>query len=277
MGAYKKKIRPILSKARHKIPNRTYLTYWKLYLLRNREKGKIRTSKILNYSMQYPDPLTFFFEYMDIFKHKIYHFQSKKRNPLIIDAGSHVGLSILYFKHIYPEARIIGFEPDPNIYGILQRNMKVNKLSNLNLINAALSSEEGEQTFYVDGSDGGSLVYDGQKNSIKMKAIKLSSYITEPIDFLKMNIEGTELDVLKEIAQKLHYVKEIIIEYHMFDSNNQNLHTILELLNQHGFMYMINDFDSLTNPMTKTPFRMNVNTKYFLLIYAKNINAMKNG
>jgi FkbM family methyltransferase len=269
MGVYGRRIRPILSKVRHKIPDRTDITYWKLYRARNRDIGTIRSTKILDYKVNYSDPLTFFYEFMDIFKYRIYHFESTKRSPFIIDAGSCIGLSILYFKHIHPESRIIGFEPDPKIYRILHDNMAANKLSGLKLINAALSSDEGEHTFYVDGSDGGSLVFNSNKESIRMKTQKLSRYINEPVDFLKINIEGSELEVLTEISHKLSLVNEIVLEYHMFDTDNQDLHKILDLLNRHGFMYMINDFDSSTNPMTKTPFRMKKETKYFLLIYAK--------
>jgi FkbM family methyltransferase len=271
MGVYRKSIRPFLSKARHRIPTRTDLTYWKLYRLRNREFGKTRTAKILNYRIQYLDPMTFFYEFGDIFRHRIYHFESQKRDPLIIDAGSYIGLSILYFKHIYPEARIISFEPDPNIQKILKGNMATNRLTNIDFVNAALSSREGEETFYIHGDDGGSLVFKDDREPVKMKTQVLSKYLNEPVDFLKLNIEGSELDVLKEAESKLALIREIVIEYHMFDTGHQNLHEILDLLSKNGFMYMINDFDSLTNPMTKTPFKMKKDTKYFLLVYAKNM------
>lgn len=271
MGVYRKRIRPILARAKHSIPTKTDMTYRKLYRRRNREVGKLRTSKILGYRMEYLDPMTFFFEFMDIFKFRVYHFESQKKDPFIIDAGSYVGLSVLYFKHIYPQARITSFEPDPDIYKLLKGNMEANRFSNINLVNSALSSEEGEQTFYIDGDDGGSLVFNDNRKPIKMKTKKLSSYITEPVDFLKLNIEGSEYDVLLEMEDKLQLIREMVMEYHMFDTSSQNLHKILDLLNRHDFMYMINDFDSLTNPMTKTPFKMRKDTKYFLLVYAKNM------
>jgi predicted O-methyltransferase YrrM len=223
---------PTLSKIIRNFPNGITLTHWKLKLLKNRERFKIRQSKILGYSVQYPDQLSLYFEFKDIFKNKIYHFNSQKREPLIIDAGSCIGMSILYFKHVYQDARIIGFEPDREIFKILQNNIKRNNLSKIELINAALSSR------------------------------------------LKMNIEGAELDVLTEISDKLHYINEMVIEYHSFDNSNQMLHKILDLLNQNGFMYLINDFDGETNPAVRTPFKLGENTRYFLLIYAKRKEAV---
>lgn len=257
----------MLMKILYKINNlffdKTRHAYWKLKLFKNRQRFKIRTSKILSYQIQYTDQLSLYLEFKDIFKNKIYHFNSQKPNPVIIDAGSCIGMSIMYFKHVYPGARIIGFEPDKEIFEILQNNIKKNNLSNIELINSALSSNEGELIFYPDGTDGGSLTFKNNKEPTKVKAVKLSKYINEPVDFLKMNIEGAELEVLTEISEKLHYISEMVIEYHSFDNFNQNLHKILDLLNQNDFMYLINDFDG------QTPFNLERNTRYFLLIYAK--------
>ena len=263
------KMMPTLSKIIRNFSNGITLTHWKLKLLKNRERFKIRTSKILSYSVQYPDQLSLYFEFKDIFKNKIYYFNTQKSEPFIIDAGSCIGMSILYFKYVYPEARIIGFEPDREIFTILQRNIKRNNLSKIELINAALASREGELVFFPDGTDGGSLVFESNKETTKIKAVRLSDYINEPVDFLKMNIEGAELDVLTEISDKLHFINEMVIEYHSFDNSNQVLHRILDLLNQKGFMYLINDFDGETNPAVRTPFKLGENTRYFLLIYAK--------
>src|ERR1700693_4874079 len=49
----------------------------------------------------------------EIFIRQDYIFVSRRPDPLIIDCGSNIGMSILYFKRRYPKARIIGFEPDP--------------------------------------------------------------------------------------------------------------------------------------------------------------------
>lgn len=250
-------------------PNKYSLTSLKLKFNILRKRFEIRTIKILNFRVKYTDTLSMYFEFKDIFKNKIYHFETTKGDPIIIDAGSCIGMSIIYFKHIYPDSRIIGFEPDSNIYNILQSNIKANDLKNVEIINAALSSSEGFLTFYPDGTDGGSLFHENENAAIKVPSVKLSKFINEPIDFLKMNIEGAELEVLYEMEHKLALVNEMVIEYHSFDNSKQKLHKILELLNKNGFMYLINDFDADTNPAVKTPFMLKINTRYFLLIYAK--------
>jgi hypothetical protein len=55
------------------------------------------------------------------------------------------------------------------------------------------------------------------------------------------------------------------------------LHHILDLLDRQGFEYLINDFDSETNGGVQPPFRLTRETRYFLLIYAKRIDAPPQG
>lgn len=49
----------------------------------------------------------------EVFDDEEYRFSSQKDTPFIIDCGSHIGLSIMYFKKLFPEAEVLGFEPNP--------------------------------------------------------------------------------------------------------------------------------------------------------------------
>src|SRR5205809_4352097 len=70
------------------------------------------------------DALNFYILYKDIFVRKIYHFEPQRPDPLILDCGSNIGMSILYFKPAYPKSRVIGFEPDPSIFPYLKENVE---------------------------------------------------------------------------------------------------------------------------------------------------------
>jgi tRNA G46 methylase TrmB len=111
--------------------------------------------RFLGYTVRITDGPNFYMQYKDEFIRRIYHFEGQRPDPLIIDGGSNMGMSILYFKHVYPQARIIGFEPDPAIFRILQENVTRNSLTNVTLINAGLSAQAGTVTFTPDGSAGG--------------------------------------------------------------------------------------------------------------------------
>jgi len=248
----------------------------KMSLLCLKAKSKINsrfqmgTSRIGDYRISYTDILSLYMEYKDIFCHLIYHFNSKKSDPYIIDGGGCIGMSVLYFKSIYPEARIICFEPDLEIFKILQHNLTTNNVNDVTLINAGLAKEEGILSFSPDNADGGRIIENDQ-GSTKIRAVRLSEYLSEPVDFLKLNIEGQELPVLHEVEDsgKLRNIREMVIEYHGWPDEDQKLGELLVILDRNGFRYLIHDFDRETCSASKPPFRLGPLTTWFCLIYAQ--------
>lgn len=245
-------------------------------LLRLKAKSKIGsrfqmgTSRIDNYRIIYTDILSLYMEYKDIFCHLIYHFDSERFDPRIIDGGGCIGMSVLYFKSVYPDASVVCFEPDPEIFKILQHNLTTNNLKDVTLINAGLAKEEGILGFNSDNVDGGKIVESSQ-GSVKVQTVRLSEYLSKPIDFLKLNIEGQELSVLQEVEEsgKFQSIKEMVIEYHGWPDESQKLGELLNLLERNGFRYLIHDFDRETCSASKPPFRLNSQTTWFCLVYAQ--------
>ena len=231
--------------------------------------------RCLDYKIRINDGPNFYILYKDIFINRIYHFEAQRPDPLILDCGSNIGMSILYSKHAYPLARVIGFEPDPAVFSYLQENVSLNSLKDVQLVQAALSPQEGNMTFYADGKYGSYLAEhvpgDIPERWVKCKVpcVRLQNYLTEPVDFLKMNIEGAEWEVLADSEDQIRQVREMVIEYHHLPGLPRTLHKILGLLHRQGFDYLVNNFDSETNPGVRTPFCLNPNSRYYLLIYAK--------
>jgi FkbM family methyltransferase len=191
------------------------------------------------------DSSSFVFMYEEIFKKNIYHFKSATSRPFIIDCGANIGLSIIYFKRLYPDSTIIAFEPDPAIFAVLQQNINRTNLTDVSLINAALWSSETTLTFFQEGADGG-FVSDKTGN-ISVKAELLSKYITAEVDFLKMDIEGAEINVVKEITLHLKRVKNLFIEYHSYAGKKQELDDLLKILSDSGFRYFLHNVSNI-NP-----------------------------
>jgi len=79
---------------------------------------------ILSQPLEIADGPTFVHKYKEIFEQQIYRFRSNNQRPFIIDGGANIGLSILYFKKIYPLSQIVAFEPDEKIFSVLQRNIQ---------------------------------------------------------------------------------------------------------------------------------------------------------
>ena len=230
---------------------------------------------LLDYDVCVNDSDNYFILYKDLFCNQLYHFHCDRPDPLILDCGSNIGLSILYFKHAYPAARIVGFEPDPTVLPYLRGNGERNNLTDVEIVPAALTSHAGEQVLYSDGLYGSTLADCGgaQRRGLepigKVECVRLFDHLDQPVDFLKMNIEGAEWGVLEDSQERLHAVSRMVIEYHHLPGLPRTLHKILELLDRTGFDYLIHDFDEATNPRSQPPFRLGPNTEYFLLIYAQ--------
>jgi len=227
--------------------------------------------------LHFNNGLNAFGQYRLIFRDLIYHFEAERPNPLILDCGSNIGVSMLYFKHVYPGARIIGFEPDPAIFPCLQKNVRDNGLADVELIQAALTPSPGVLTFYSDGLSGSCLGQNLPKDlpegwvKYDVPCVRLRDYITEPVDFLKMNIEGAEWEALADCDERLEAVRQMVIEYHHWKGLPRTLHQILELLHRRGFTYSINHFDYDVNPALRPPFRLTADTRYYLMIFAKRL------
>lgn len=184
-----------------------------------------------------PDLASFNFMKKEIFDTEIYKFITSNPNPYIIDCGANIGLSIIYLKSLYPDSKIVAFEPDPEIFQILKENVKKFSFSGVELIQKALWDKEKDIQFCAEGADGGLLldVHGGKEVTNTVKAISLNSYLNEPVAFLKLDIEGAETTVLKDIQGKLINIERIFVEYHSFVGQRQTLNEIIDILTKANF------------------------------------------
>jgi hypothetical protein len=81
---------------------------------------------------------------------------------------------------------------------------------------------------------------DGER--IVVPARRLSSFISEEIDMLKLDVEGAETSVLQDLAEtvRLQMVRQMHLEYHHhIDDKEDKLSSMLGMLEDHGFGYQI--------------------------------------
>lgn len=219
-----------------------------LKIIKKKHRYKQENIVINKLEITFIDSLSFFYQYKDIFEKKIYNFKSKSNSPLIIDCGSNIGLSILFFKGIYPKSRVIAFEPDPSIFSVLKENIERNGYNDVELINKAVWTNETVLGFLPDGADGGRIPSIEGDGIIVVPAACLSSYIDEQVDFLKIDIEGAETVVLRSCKDKLNNVNNIFIEYHSMVNEKQSLHQLLQILSEANFRVHINSISEKKQP-----------------------------
>lgn len=181
------------------------------------------------------------------FSKQVNDFYTDKSAPVVLDCGANIGMSVLRYKHLYPNAKIIAFEPDPMIFGYLKKNVVENELKNVELIQAAVWSEAGELEFSSDQHNGGFLSSQRHDNEgalksssiIRVPTIDLRNYLNQSVDFLKMDIEGAEYEVLIHCADLLHNVEKLVIEVHYRVDEVYVMIKILSILEDAGFQVSI--------------------------------------
>lgn len=210
------------------------------------KKNKEVTQQIFGFNVSAYSYNTLMFLFKEIFVSKDYFFISENKTPKIIDCGANIGMSILYFKFIYPDCSILAFEPNPRAYYLLKKNIEHNNLKNVELHNLALLDKINKIDFYV-GNESDILLAStikerGGEKVIKIQTQKLSSYMNDVVDLVKIDIEGSEIQVLKDLVEtnKINNSKNYIIEYHHKINNNKStLSSFIKPFEESGFDYNI--------------------------------------
>lgn len=195
------------------------IAYYKISTSKNRHP--VYAENLLGYRISFFTYSQIVNLFEEIFIYQVYKFKSPVNSPNIIDCGSNIGLSILYFKKLYPLANILSFEPDEATFSLLENNIKINNLQNISLVNIALSDKEEKAFLYKTSALPGSLnmsLVKSNRHPIKQttSAKKLSDYINHPIHLIKVDVEGSEVKILNDFStsEKKMVIHKMIVEYH---------------------------------------------------------------
>jgi FkbM family methyltransferase len=122
----------------------------------------------------------------------------------VLDIGANVGVTALYFSQIFPNARIYAFEPAPDNFAVLAKN--VANCDRIRAFNFGLGADDatlelfasdnpvnfGGYSLHAAGSD------TSKKVSIRVRSVKsvLQEIAVESVDVIKIDTEGAEWDIL---------------------------------------------------------------------------------
>lgn len=183
------------------------------------------------------DAASFLSMWREIFLEKIYRFHTQASEPVILDLGANIGLSVLFFKELYPGAKITAYEADPYLFGLLKKNLADNRANTVELYNQAVWDSAGVLNFRGDHADGGSVVEDSAAGSVEVPAVDIRTILRpfERIDYLKIDIEGAENRVIPAAGGLLEKVENLFVEYHSRRDRRQELAELLAVLESAGF------------------------------------------
>lgn len=167
-----------------------------------------------------------------------------KKGDTVIDAGAYIGdHTIAYSKQVGESGTIIAFEPSNKAFECLKHNLKTS--SNAILFNKGLGiRNEVKSIVEVSGNDGMNHLISGEGVEITT----IDSLHLEKIDFIKIDVEGMELDILIGAIETLKKFKpKLLIEINDYTLKAAKIERnyIFSLLDELGYKYenIYNDQD----------------------------------
>jgi FkbM family methyltransferase len=153
----------------------------------------------------------------EVFVRSEYSMPAVNEISTIVDLGSNVGFSVLYFRERFPQARIVAVEPDPDAFARLRENTA--DLDRIELINAAVADRSGSATLYQGAESWATSLTAGPDRERRLTVrtttlAELGSGLSGTIDLLKLDIEGAEVPVLLSSGPMLARVRLLLFEYH---------------------------------------------------------------
>ena len=199
--------------------------------------GEPTITEIFGSPFYIPDVRSFIHLYDLYFKKRIFDFTQEDRDLYVIDCGANIGVTVTWWKTRYPDAQVLAFEADPDLFRVLQRNCGA--LPGVRLLNAAVWDREGDIPFLSKGSEGGHVAElsncPRQEMIRSVPCVRLRSFLSQKCDFLKMDIEGAEVTVIRDCADALKNVARTFVEYHSFVDEKQSLGETISILEKAGF------------------------------------------
>jgi FkbM family methyltransferase len=175
-----------------------------------------------------------------------------KDGDIVVDVGAHMGrYTITSSNYVGPSGKVIAIEAHPYNFKILQRNIWLNRLTNVTAVNCAVYSAEARLKLYLPDEDLGYTMHHSlmtnyliskYSQSIERKYIEVEAYTLDKllqkygidqVNWIKIDVEGAEYEVLKGAKGILSENKQIaiLIEVHGKDTYRPTM----ELLRSNNF------------------------------------------
>jgi FkbM family methyltransferase len=166
------------------------------------------------------------------------HFNPKK-GDIVIDVGAAFGLyTIPSSRQVSSSGKVVAIEAHPNVFEMLSRNVKLNKLTNVTCLNYAVYSRKTKVKIYSNYTIMSERAE--EEEGVKQKFVEVNAETLdnvlqqtgmskEQVNWLKIDVEGAELEVLKGAHSILSNSKDIALLIEIHGQNNYQ--PVIDLLN----------------------------------------------
>jgi len=165
-----------------------------------------------------------------------------KEGDTIVDIGAGIGTETIIYSMKVGSGKVYAIEAHPETYNKLFLLKTANNFENITVSNIAISNETG--VIHIESRENhveNSILRDNS-NGIPIKAITLDEYVVEnrikEIDFLKMNIEGAEVNAIKGMKETISIIDNIAISCHdfLFEKNTTEIKdAVIDFLTKNNF------------------------------------------
>ena len=175
------------------------------------------------------------------------------KSPVIFDIGANVGYFSLTAFSKFPKAKIFSFEPHPYCFKVLSDYKTKFEHLNWNIYRYAISDANGELTINTNSLTDFTTVASIFENNAKKVAFtvqskSMSSLLEEEsikhIDFIKIDCEGAEYDILYTSPKKVYdAITSLCIETHKGSKENQNINHLNAFIKKMGYTTLMHEDD----------------------------------
>jgi FkbM family methyltransferase len=167
--------------------------------------------------------------FWEIWHENCYDAMAVDRPRCVVDVGANIGVFSLYQSMLKRAEQVIAFEPSPDVFPRLVKNIEINGIKNVRAVNAAVGNESGTLSFSESRVSANSRV--SETGLIKVPCVRLDDELRDvhSIDFLKIDTEGYETHVLRGACETLKKTERIALELH-YPGERQEIETIVSPL-----------------------------------------------
>lgn len=202
------------------------------------------------------------------------------KNPIFLDIGANIGLYSLYAASLYPDMTIIAIEPERENYQELLKNININNFRNIIPLPVAISNSNGARYFkYPDeipswkaGMTGAGINHDVQYNTPQENTYLVMSMIIDmiyhlfgSIDFIKIDVDGDEFDILFGMRRCLPYISAVLVEMNLMKKKHTS---VIRFFEEKGFT-LENDYNNCADHSRLRRVKEEIPVENFIFIQEK--------
>jgi FkbM family methyltransferase len=188
------------------------------------------------------------FKIMTIHEDDIIKRFTPKEGDIVVDIGAHIGLyTIISSKRVGTKGKVVAIEAHPGNFEMLNSNIKLNQLTNVIPLNYAVYSKETKIKLYLPSGESGFTKYNTimpnwintQEKFVEVNAntldylLQLNQIRQEEVNWIKIDVEGAEFEVLKGATNVLSKSKDIALLIEVHGQNNYR--PLVEFLSSYNF------------------------------------------